>query len=1022
MRNISAATLETLSTTQGIEPICLVRVLWTNDFATSIVYADRMFPEDNIVGRILEISNIEDVVNISKGSNTSSITIKLDDSDGTIKSIFDNTDIIKQYVYVYQWFTNLSVNDAFVIFEGEINSPVVWREGERTITFDVVSLLEDIQYGFAADEGNFAYIPENIIGKAWPLPFGTIDMVPSLKLFDTPQGLLSQPTQGQLNQNAARLASLWASYYKAVNSMYECLTKALFCLQQSETLQNDGVPTTAIYVLPGLQVLGDTPPVKTAADQWIVKGNQYQVQEENYRLQALKILKEILAFNQKPTNKLELTNGAVFPQGVNTTITIGNSTYTGQFSGSTFTVISSSSPFQTDGTLLGSPLTINQDTAAVQYAQAANEQNFFYNVAGSAVVNSSEMTYIVSLMEVSVAGVYANYNGVRTAVPSNYYTISYVDFGGGVQCTYLTMATTLPIIDKAWSDKVYCTMTSPVGPNVTDVLIWLIGQYTVYGYDETSFATAAGFTVQYPVGFALLKQGNIVKLLKEIAFQARCALWFKEGLFYIKFLPDMSTYVDTLDETDIEYGTMEVSCSPTEDLVTKYTATYTADGVSIVNGGIGWVPGVPTISGGMYVPSPVDRNGVLNTQALNTGEDLVIWYYNVEAYGLLEKTDPYYIYNIPDLVERASMFWLVRYTNVWKRLKVSTFLTHLDLETFDYVLLNFSHPWVAAGPIIGMVESCLYNSAEERVELTIWLPVRFGEMQTYPFAAPVNISPTLIFPEEYQAPSAYQGTKATGNLIPPPIATSLFNRGPNGSTNNTQGINPSDDGFTAPAFETYLGTTTPFTVSNNTTPSGASNQYRITPVVNPDLSFDAPGVYPGVVQSQIGSSNIYNVDVYFQGFITQSSPPVSVQVQQMLIDVADTIPPGTPTMVNRCRVLDSTDATTGLSIYRSEYTMQVPVWLDGTESDDSGGNPIPQANYGGGSSNPGTGTVPGEGNSTPGGDTNEGGSPSDEADDPESPTGESESPGAGDFEGDEGSGGGPSEESDEFGNFGDGNF
>lgn len=875
MRAISDTALATLSNAQGIEPVNLVRVFWTD--TTDILYGDRAFIEGEIVGGLLELSNVESVVNVSKASNTSSITVKLNDTDGVIHRIFCNNDIVKRTVYVYQWFASLTLTDAFVIFEGEISTPITWKEGERTITFDVLSKIEDLQYGFSADEGNFEYIPEGIVGKAWPLPFGTVDLVPSLQLFDLPAGILQNST-AQSRSNSGRNASQAAAYAKAINGYNDCTTKANHCFDQARTVQFDGGPAPSqVFVLPSQSLHKQV--AVNITDQWNLKAHEYQDQAEQFREQAVKILAEM---NQPQTQDNTLVVQGNFPQGVPTTLQVGPVTYTGEFSGNVFTVLSSSDPFATDGSLLSGPLTINDSQAATQYSAQLNEQNFFYAVAGSAVIASGGLNYIVSLLEVNVLGVYSNYNGLTTAVPANLYTLSYVDFGP-IQATYIEFPKALSLIDSKWSDSIFCSVTSPIGPNIVDTLIWLIQNYTYHGYDGVSFGIVRGQIDSYPANFVLTDQGNIVKLLQDIAFQARCALWYKEGYFYIKLLAEMGSYVDSITESDVEYATMEISCTPTEELVTKYTATY-------------------------------------KIAANQPSDDLVIWYYNLLKYGLIEKTDAYYIYNIPDLVTRCSMFWLVRYTNSWKRLKVSTFLTKLKLETFDYVLVNFTRTWVSNTPVIGMVESCLYDSANNRVELTIWLPIRFGEMTVYPFATPYAIDPTLVFPEVYeQANAGTPNQTATGSLIPQGAVTNPQT----GSHNPTQnGVAPSDSGFTAPTFTTQLD---PTAFSNTAPPSGStvSNQYAVKDVVDSDVSFDISGVYPGIVQTQ-QNGNFYNVNIWFKGL---NNPPTSTLVKQLGINPNDIIPQGTPTLVSRNRIVVSTDTVTGLITYKPEYTMQVPVWL-----------------------------------------------------------------------------------------------
>ena len=995
MRIISPAAQTILEQGQGLEPVIIVQVWWNE--SAPVNYADRAFFEQGIIGRLLELSNVEDVVNISKASSSSAITVKLDDSIGDIKAVFDSVDIIMAQVYVLQWFTNLPLSDAFVIFEGEISSPIIWKEGERTITFDVLSKIQDQQYGFSADEGNFEYIPQELVGKAWPLTFGQVDMVKALKMWNLPQGLLQQSTKGQLNSNVQRVASLWASYYKAFNNWMQCNTKESYCQLQALNLKTEQdwsiflgyaglmpqpLVTAAVQTSTGSGALGIiyNQVAGVNPNKWNLKAANYAVQAENYLVQMQKIFQEIIALENAAAGQNNSLNvqGGNFPQGQNMSIQIGSVTYTGQFSGNIFTVLSSSNPYATDGVNLAGPLTISDSVAATQYAATVNEQNFFYNVAGAAAIASGEMVYIVSLFEVDVLGVYASYNGILTLVPSELYVVSYVNFGT-IQATYITFPLALelltsqipgangPVIQKSpWSNNIYCSIRSPVGPLTTDILIWLILQYTEFTYDVASFDACAGFLAQYPANFTLLSQGNIVQLLKEIAFQARCAIYFKEGVFYLQFLADMSTYVDTITEDDIEFGTMEVTCTPTEELVTKYTATYSASSSIIF-------PIVDPITG-LIGPQATLLNPWTGETISPPGQDKVIWYFNLRAYGLIEKMDKYFIYSDPTLVERCSMFWLVRYTNTWKRIKFSTNLSHLKLETFDYVLLNFSRPWVANEPVVGMVESCQYDSGSERVQLTVWLPVRFGDMSPYPFAAPYSIEPTLVFPEEFEAQSLGTQNKSVGGgraLIPP---GNLGTAGGYTPVSVTPGITPSDTGFSAAVGATSMDATG-FQSSANTTPSGQSNQYIIKDVVDPGNA-DFPAVFPGKVKSQF-SGNQYFVSVWFNGM---KNPSNDVLVTQIQINENDIIDEGTACFVCRSIIMQPAayGQPLGISNYTTEYTMQVPVYqASNTPSPDvpnpDGGSPTPPgAGDFGGTTGSGASTETGSPDSSPPVDNSEG--------------------------------------------------
>ena len=84
--------------------------------------------------------------------------LTLDDTDGSLKAIFDAYDIYNVHVRIYQWFQGLDLADKFLVFSGRINTPVTWDERDaRLVT--IVSPLENLEVGFLVEEGSFPYIP-----------------------------------------------------------------------------------------------------------------------------------------------------------------------------------------------------------------------------------------------------------------------------------------------------------------------------------------------------------------------------------------------------------------------------------------------------------------------------------------------------------------------------------------------------------------------------------------------------------------------------------------------------------------------------------------------------------------------------------------------------------------------------------------------------------------------------------------------------------------------------------------------
>ena len=135
MRQISNTALSILSQAEGIEPLNIIEIYFES---YTYIAADQEIP-DYAYGTILEVANLESVLRVDGQTGSDSITLVLSDINGILKIIYDNSDIHKRQVKLYQWFKGMSLEDKFLIYQGQINSPIVWKEGDRTLKFDVVT-------------------------------------------------------------------------------------------------------------------------------------------------------------------------------------------------------------------------------------------------------------------------------------------------------------------------------------------------------------------------------------------------------------------------------------------------------------------------------------------------------------------------------------------------------------------------------------------------------------------------------------------------------------------------------------------------------------------------------------------------------------------------------------------------------------------------------------------------------------------------------------------------------------------
>ena len=244
--------------------------------------------------------------------------------------------------------------------------------------------------------------------------------------------------------------------------------------------------------------------------------------------------------------------------------------------------------------------------------------------------------------------------------------------------------------------------------------------------------------------------------MQEIAFQCRCALWIDNGTVYMKYLPEEPDADDTITESDIDAENgIEVELTSTEELVTKMTVGWhlryvTPPGrvttLQWQQAGIG--PMVSPVSNLSYDPGNIKDNAYS-----------VVLRHNINKYLIHEASYDWYIFNQPDIVYKMATFWLIRKSNTWKRVRFTTPLHKLNLETFDTVLLSFSHPHVASGPVKAIVESTRYDSANNCIHFQCLTPVMAGTSAAYPWFWPADLPQTMTWPP----PGEDSGTGGPGS-------------------------------------------------------------------------------------------------------------------------------------------------------------------------------------------------------------------------------------------------------------------
>ncbi len=331
--------------------------------------------------------------------------------------------------------------------------------------------------------------------------------------------------------------------------------------------------------------------------------------------------------------------------------------------------------------------------------------------------------YVANILPSEILSVYAKRTktdgpnpqseDVFAPVPSSYYTKDENHDLGYFHVTTLTFPIALSRIEgEGWSDDIYVTLRSSVGPNISDVLKYLVNTYTRFTCDVSSFAYFATLQNNYPVNFAILDRKNIFEVLNDIAWQARSVVYEKNGVFFAKYLSIEPSTDKVITEANIEEGSLVQALSNTDSLVTKLTAEWKAT----------------------YLPEDEDR-----TQQL-------VYRHNIAKYGYHDKTIKFTIYNSGSLVEKSATYWLIQMANTWKLVSFTTFLENIELEVFDCIELNLAKNYFFNSPMKAVIEKLDYHTDKHQITIDAWLPVRAGEMDKYLFAWPASAETDAEFP------------------------------------------------------------------------------------------------------------------------------------------------------------------------------------------------------------------------------------------------------------------------------------
>jgi hypothetical protein len=275
-------------------------------------------------------------------------------------------------------------------------------------------------------------------------------------------------------------------------------------------------------------------------------------------------------------------------------------------------------------------------------------------------------------------------------VPSSYYSIGNETIGGK-SVTVIIFPTLLSEIEgEGWEDDIYVDVTSGLSSNIVDQIEWILESFTNITVDALSFAAVASLISDTPGHFALFDQRDALDLCTKMAWQARCLLFIKNGVAYLRPLFTNSTVDFALTANEAKLSSLELSFTETEDIITVFNALWKQD-----------------------------------YSGHKEGEQKTVFKNEVSRYGVISEDYDFFCFTTLRAVQISASFWAYRYGHSWRKAKIECFLPALSIEAFDCIQLSYNT--FSTFGVRGFAESVNHDADNNIIGIDLELGSKAGD-------------------------------------------------------------------------------------------------------------------------------------------------------------------------------------------------------------------------------------------------------------------------------------------------------
>lgn len=602
----------------------------------------------NAEGRVLAWGAVDAPVGQGdKATAVSDISLTLHDEDKVLQGYHDSVEWYGVRATLYIWFAGLPESDIAPVLSGIVNEPVTWDWTKGTVSLDITSIETKYRktIGHVADRETFPSVSREDEGRAIPLVFGRCRYVPCLSAVSSLATRLVRPCG--VSDDTLFVEDAQDFPQGEAVSIYvekELITgqfdgNVFHVTQRGEVIKTS--TTTADPTWPW-ELIDDT--LGGTLEDWA--GYNIEVHDPGGLVHSNS---EIFAWF--PTEHKVQYIGIIMYQGGAWRIP----------SGTAYRIISRPSAHSA-----GAPVTLKQPAyiylvndapsvrvrAVVAYGTILGER-WVQDLAGTRTRLEYEIDSYIPISP----DLYTVNKNDTTSFPDLDHAVTTVTFQRPVTQFVGRLRDERLWADVDGVDQAH-TGSGDLLENPADILLAILRRWlglTTADYEYATFASAKATLAYLQMGFYLDRQWDSLELLASLAFQARCALLFDDGVARLKVLSNIiETSVATIDEHKTDLAAVESLRTKRDEIVSQVNGAY------------------------RYLDKPAQVSVTDTTVAAWCDRKLDV---DLFAYG-----------NRANALSIAN-FWLIRRKRVYELCKLRVFLRGLELQRLDTIALSLPDFW-----------------------------------------------------------------------------------------------------------------------------------------------------------------------------------------------------------------------------------------------------------------------------------------------------------------------------------------